>query len=167
MRSCRPLYSYQPLYGALILVAPFGTCRLQWAIYITLCIESEGLWVYDMVNCSHLSCLEKGRFSSIAHLPAAQPCACWEDLMGGYFCILEFRGSGPHSNSTHTCSPLVQLGRELHAIIKASLSSVANQKELWICWHLSDKCLLCITITHHCHRLCSEKHATILLIQFL
>lgn len=114
-------------YEALNRVAPFGTCRLQWAIYITLCIESEGVWVYDMVNCSHLSCLEKGRFSSIGLLPAAQPCACWEDLIGGYFCILEFRGSGPHSNSTHTCSPLVQLGRELHAIIKASLSSEANQ----------------------------------------
>jgi len=81
-----------------------------------------------MVNCSHLSCLENGRFSRIAHLPAARSRACWEDLIGGYFCILELRGSGPH-----TCCPLVQLGRELHAIIKASLSSAANQKELWIC----------------------------------
>lgn len=162
MQSCRPLYSYQPFQGS-ILVAPFGTCRLQWAIYITLCIESAAVWVYDIVNCSHLSCLEKGRFSCIAHLP----CACCEDLIGGYFCILWFRGSGPPSVSAHTCSPLVQLGRELHAIIKASLSSAANQKELWICWHLSDKCLLRITITYHCHRLCSEAHATMLLIQFL
>ncbi len=61
-------------FGALIILAPFGTCWLQWAIYITLCIESEGVWVYDTVNCSNLSCLEKGRFFSIAHLLLAHPC---------------------------------------------------------------------------------------------
>lgn len=65
-------------FRALILVAPFGTGWLQWAIYITLCIESEGVWVYDTVNCSHLSCLEEGRFFSIAHLPLAHPC-----MLGG------------------------------------------------------------------------------------
>lgn len=133
-----PTLLLSALSWALILVAPFGTRRLQWTIYITLCIESEGVWVYDMVNCSHLSCLEKGRFSSIAHLPAARSCACWEDLIGGYFCILELRGSGPHSVYAYTCCPLVQLGRELHAIIKASLSSAANQKEdlLTLVWQM-------------------------------
>lgn len=57
--------------------------------------------MYDMVNCFHLSCLEKEGFSTVAHFLTAHSYACWENLVD-VFAFWSFRGnslvSRLHSN---------------------------------------------------------------------